>query len=276
MAGGVALAFLLLSGAAQAQFYSEPKALPPSGLPPVLQNVGIDQHLNAQLPLDLRFRDEYGNNVALGQYFGQKPVILTMVYYTCPMLCGEVQSGLTSSLQVLKFNAGKEFEVISVSINPDETPQDAQDKKKQFLQRYRRPGAEQGWHFLTGDAVSIKALAQAAGYRYNYDPVSKQYAHGTAVLVVTPQGKIAQYFYGIEYSTNDLRLALVEASQNHIGNLADTALLFCFHYDPSTGKYSLAVMNAVRLAGGLTVLGIGMFLMFTLRREAHPSAGVSL
>ena len=237
-----------------------------------MQNIGIDQHLNAQVPLDLTFRDESGASVRLQRYFGQKPVILTMVYYTCPMLCSEVQSGLTGALQVLRFDAGREFEVISVSINPTETPQDALDKKKQFLQRYRRAGAGDGWHFLTGDQANIEALAKATGYRYNYDPVSKQYAHGTAILVVTPAGRIAQYFYGIEYSPNDLRLALVQASQKKIGTLTDTALLYCFHYDPSTGRYSLVVMNAVRLGGALTALGLGLFLLVAFRREPNRPA----
>ena len=256
----------------QAQnLYTGPTALPPQGKPQSIQNVGIDQRLDQQIPLELEFRDEAGKPVRLGQYFGSKPAILTMVYYTCPMLCGEVQSGLTSALQILKFNAGKEFDVISVSINPEEGPADAVAKKKQFVSRYRRAGADQGWHFLTGQKPEIDALAKSVGFRYNYDPQTKQYAHATAVMVVTPEGKIAQYFYGIEYAPKDLRLALVQASQNKIGTLADAVLLYCFHYDPNTGRYSAAVLNLVRLAGILTVFTIGGFVMVNLRRESREN-----
>ena len=263
-------AWFLLLGVTLApaqSLYTEPKALPPQGTPQSIQNVGIDQHLNQQIPLELEFRDETGTPARLGQYFGNKPVILTMVYYTCPMLCGEVQSGLTSALQILKFDVGKEFDVISVSINPEEGPLDATAKKKQFLARYRRDGADQGWHFLTGQKQQIDALAKSVGFRYNYDPVTKQYAHATAVMVITPEGKIAQYFYGIEYAPKDMRLALVQASQNKIGNVADAVLLYCFHYDPNTGRYSAAVLNLVRLAGVLTVFTVGAFLMISFRRE---------
>jgi len=262
-----ALLMLLLAGAQAQSLYSGPKALPPQGKPQAIQNVGIDQHLDQQLPLDLQFRDEAGNPVKLGQYFGSKPIILTLVYYTCPMLCSEVQSGLTSALQILKFDAGKEYDVISVSINPEETPQDAMTKKRQFLSRYRREGASAGWHFLTGQKPEIDALAKATGYRYNYDPQTKQYSHATAVMVVTPAGKIAQYFYGIEYAPKDLRLALVQASQNKIGNLTDALLLYCFHYDPTTARYSATVLNIVRLAGLLTVFLMGAFVVINVRRE---------
>jgi protein SCO1/2 len=261
------LLMLLLVGAQAQSLYSGPKTLPPQGKPLAIQNVGIDQHLDQQLPLDLQFRDEAGNQVKLGQYFGTKPIILTLVYYTCPMLCSEVQSGLTSALQILKFDAGKEYDVISVSINPEETPQDALSKKKQFLSRYRREGASAGWHFLTGQKPEIDALAKATGFRYNYDPQTKQYSHATAVMVVTPGGKIAQYFYGIEYAPKDLRLALVQASQNKIGNLTDALLLYCFHYDPTTARYSATVLNIVRLGGLLTVFLMGTFVVINVRRE---------
>src|SRR5437763_12844717 len=191
-------AAVFMTAAAQAQLYSEPKAMAPQGKPESILKVGIDQHLNQQLPLNLKFRDESGQSVTLGQYFGSKPIILTMVYYTCPMLCSEVQSGLVSAMGILRFDAGREFDVISVSINPSETPADAMGKKKQFLSRYHRAGAEHGWHFLTGDKANIDALAKALGYRYSYDAKSGQYSHGTAIVVVTPEGKLAQYFYAIE------------------------------------------------------------------------------
>jgi len=265
-------AVVLVAAGAQAQLYSEPKAAVPMGKPESILKVGIDQHLNQQLPLDLKFRDENGAEVTLGQYFGSKPIILTMVYYTCPMLCGEVQSGLVSALGILRFDAGREFDVISVSINPSETPADAMAKKKQFLSRYHRAGAEHGWHFLTGDKANIDALAKAVGYRYSYDAKSGQYSHGTAIVVVTPEGKLAQYFYGIEYAPKDLRLALVEASRNKIGNVVDAVMLYCFHYDPASGRYSAQILNLVRLAGLLTVFCMGGFLLVAFRRETRGRA----
>ena len=265
-------AVVLVAAGAQAQLYSEPKAAVPMGKPESILKVGIDQHLNQQLPLDLKFRDENGAEATLGQYFGSKPVILTMVYYTCPMLCGEVQSGLVSALGILRFDAGREFDVISVSINPSETPADAMAKKKQFLSRYHRAGAEHGWHFLTGDKANIDALAKAVGYRYSYDAKSGQYSHGTAIVVVTPEGKLAQYFYGIEYAPKDLRLALVEASRNKIGNVVDAVMLYCFHYDPASGRYSAQILNVVRLAGLLTVFCMGGFLLVAFRRETRGRA----
>ncbi len=262
---------LLMANVAHAQLYSEPKAPAPQGKPAMLQNIGIDQKLDQQVPLDLNFRDEAGRRVQLGQYFGTRPVILTLVYYTCPMLCNEVQSGLASSLAILKFNAGEQFEVVAVSINPRETPEAAQKKKKQFLQRYKRAGAESGVHFLAGDQASIDALAKAVGFRYSYDPKTDQYAHASAIMVATPQGRLAQYFYGIEYAPNDLRLALVESSQNKIGNAVDQVLLYCFHYDPATGHYGAVVMNVVRLGGVITVLLLGLFMTISLRREFRQS-----
>jgi protein SCO1/2 len=262
---------LWVSGTGRAQLYSEPKAVDAQqGKPPILQNIGIDQRLNQQLPLDLEFRDEAGQPVKLNQYFGKKPVILTLVYYTCPMLCSEVLSGIASSLGVIRFNVGQEFDVISVSINPHDTPADAIKKKKLFLQRYRRPGAAEGWHFLTGSQPAIDALAKAVGFHYAFDPKSGQYAHSTAIMVVTPEGKLAQYFYGIEYSPKDLRLSLIEASKNKIGTPVDQVLLYCFHYDPSTGHYSAVVMNVVRLAGIFTVLTLGLFMTVLFRKEQKP------
>jgi len=267
-AAGVMTLLLCASGMARAQLYSEPKAVDAQqGKPPMLQNIGIDQRLNQQLPLNLEFRDENGQPVKLSQYFGRKPVILTMVYYTCPMLCGEVLSGIASSLGVINFNVGREFDVISVSINPQDTPADAQKKKQLFLQRYRRPGASEGWHFLTGSQPAIDSLAKAVGFHYAYDAKSGQYAHSTAIMVVTPEGKLAQYFYGIEYSPKDLRLSLIEASKNKIGTPVDQVLLYCFHYDPSTGHYSAVVMNIVRLAGALTFVTLGLFMTILFRNE---------
>jgi len=247
-------------------------APPANQRPPGLANVGIEQHLNQQIPQDLTFRDESGKTVRLGDYFGKRPMILNLVYYNCPMLCGEVLSGLTSALRVLRFDLGREFEVITVSFDPRETPQIAAEKKKQYLERYGRKGAEQGWHFLTGQQDAIAALTKSAGFQYEYDAKTNQFAHTTAIMVLTPKGKIAQYYYGVEYAPKDLRLGLIEASQNKIGNLVDQVLLYCYHYDPATGKYGAVIMRVVRLAGLATILSLGAFIAIMFRRDtAHTS-----
>jgi len=235
--------------------------------PPTLREVGIDQKLGAPLPLDLTFRDENGATVQLQHYFGEKPVILSFVYYECPMLCTQVLNGLLESLKTLSFDAGNQFEVITVSFDPGETSKLAAEKKATYLKQYARAGAEQGWHFLTGDTASIRQLTNAVGFRYKYDPATDQFAHASGMMVITPQGKIARYFYGIEYPGRDLRLALVEASQNLIGSLVDQVLLYCFHYDPSMGKYGLVIMNVLRLAGIATVVALGTFMIVMFRRD---------
>lgn len=264
------LAILFALGAS-AQLYQEPKGLGPANVKPaILEKVGIDQRLNQQLPLETTFFDESGRTVQLGEYFKDKPVILAMVYYTCPMLCNEILNGLTGSLKMLKFSAGKEFDVVAISINPSERPKHALEKKSGYIGRYHRPGSELGWHFLTGDEKSIQAVAKAVGFRYTWDPAIQQYAHASAIMVITPQGKVAQYYYGIEYSPKDLRLGLVQASENKIGTLVDQLLLFCYHYDPATGKYGAAVMRLVRVAGAITALGIGMMMVVLFRRERRP------
>ena len=242
--------------------------------PAVLRDVGIDQHLDAQVPLDLSFRDEQGQAVTLGKYFGQRPVILALVYYECPMLCTLTLNGLTSALRALTFDAGNEFEVVAVSINPNETPPLAAEKKRTYLERYARPGHEQGWHFLTGDDASIARLAQAVGFRYRYLPEQKQFAHAAGITVLTPLGHVARYFFGVEYAPRDLRLGLVEASQNKIGSPVDQLLLYCYHYDPITGTYSAIALNIVRLAAAITVLGLVVFflVMRRLDRAAHRPA----
>jgi protein SCO1/2 len=246
--------------------------------PPGLKNVGIEQHLDEQIPPDLRFRDETGNAVRLGDYFGRKPMILNLVYYQCPMLCGEVLAGLESSLRVLKFDVGKEFDVLTVSFDPHETPEMATKKKAEFLKRYGRAGAAEGWHFLTGPQESIDALTKAAGFQYQYDPRTGQFAHATAIMVLTPEGKIAQYYYGVEYAPKDLRLGLIQASENKIGNLADQVLLYCYHYDPATGKYGAVIARVLQLSAGATVLGLGTLLVVLFRRgpdSSRPSGQVS-
>ena len=246
---------------------------PPANVrPPGLKNVGIEQHLDEPIPPDLIFRDETGKSVRLGDYFGNKPAILNLVYYRCPMLCGEVLSGLESALRVLKFDVGKEFDVLTVSFDPRETPDMATKKKAEFLKRYGRPGAAAGWHFLTGPQDSIDGLTKAAGFQYQYDPKTGQFAHSTAIMVLTPEGKIAQYYYGVEYAPKDLRLGLIQASENKIGNLADQVLLYCYHYDPTTGKYGAIIARVLQLSGLATVLLLGV-LMTVLIRHGRGSDG---
>jgi protein SCO1 len=252
---------------------------PPANVrPPGLKNVGIEQHLDEQIPADLVFRDETGAAVRLGDYFGRKPMILNLVYYQCPMLCGEVLAGLESALRVLKFDVGKEFEVLTVSFDPHETPEMATKKKAEFLKRYGRAGAAEGWHFLTGPQESIDALTRAAGFQYQYDPRTGQFAHATAIMLLTPEGKIAQYYYGVEFAPKDLRLGLIQASQNKIGTLADQVLLYCYHYDPATGKYGAVVARVLQLSAGATILVLGTLLVVLLRRgpdSSRPSGQVS-
>jgi protein SCO1/2 len=239
---------------------------PPASMrPPGLKNVGIEQHLNQQIPADLAFRDESGKAVRLGDYFGKKPMILNLVYYRCPMLCGEVLSGLESALRVLKFDVGKEFDVLTVSFDPRETPEMATAKKAEFLKRYGRAGAADGWHFLTGPQASIDALTRAAGFQYQFDAKTGQFAHATAIMVLTPEGKIAQYYYGVEYAPKDLRLGLVQAADNKIGTVVDQVLLYCYHYDPDTGKYGAIISRVLKLAAGATILALGTFIFVMFR-----------
>ncbi len=235
--------------------------------PPLLRKVGIDQKLDQLLPLEAAFRDEAGKAVTLGHYFGKRPVILALVYYECPMLCTQVMEGLVRSLKPLKFDPGKEFDVVAVSFDAREGPAQAAAKKQAMLERYARPGTQAGWHFLTGEQASIDALTRAAGFRYAWDPQTNQFAHGAAVVIVTPEGRIAQYYWGIEYPPKDLRLGLVEASKNKIGNLTDQILLYCYHYDPATGRYGNVVLGSMRALALATVLGLCGFIVLMLRRD---------
>ena len=240
-----------------------------TGLPKALQNVGIDQKLNQQLPLDLTFRDENGQVVELGQYFGKRPVVLSLVYYSCPMLCTQVLNGMVGAFKTLSFVPGEQYEVVTVSFDPRETPQLAAEKKAtyvNYLPEARRAGATRGWHFLTADETNIKRLTDAVGFRYHWDEATNQFAHASGIMVLTPEGKLAQYYYGIEYSARDLRLGLVEASASRIGTPVDQLLLYCYHYDPATGKYGAVVMNMVRLGGLLTIAAI-IILLLALRRS---------
>ncbi|MGH9881393.1 MAG: SCO family protein, partial [Pyrinomonadaceae bacterium] len=241
----------------------------PTGLPNALENVGIDQRLNEQLPLDLVFRNENGEEVKLGDYFGKKPVVLSLVYYDCPMLCNQVLNGMISAFRVMAFKPGEEFDVVTVSFDSRETAQLATAKKKTYvayLPEAKRVRAAAGWHFLTGHEANIKRLTEAIGFRYKFDQATNQFAHASAIYVATPQGKLARYFYGIEYAPKDLRLGLIEASENKIGTPMDQLMLYCYHYDPATGKYGAAVINIIRLGGVLTLIGI-VALLLVLRRR---------
>jgi protein SCO1/2 len=242
------------------------------GPPQYLRNVGIEQKLDQQVPLELQFHDETGQTVALQRYFEQKPVIVALVYYECPMLCTQVLNGLLASLRGLNLDIGKDFEVVTVSINPKETSALALQKKRVYTGLYGRPASADGWHFLTGDEPSIAALAQAVGFRYTYDPGTQQFAHATGIMVLTPEGKVSRYLYGIEFPLRDLRLALVEASAHKIGTPTDQVLLFCYHYDPTTGKYGLVVQNVIRIAGAVTVVLVGLLLLLLFKGERRAAA----
>jgi len=247
---------------------SRPQPTPNSNTKPaLLKNVGIDQKLNAQLPLELQFHDEAGQTVRLGQFFQGKPVILALVYYECPMLCNMTLNGLERSLQGISLNAKDDYHLVAVSINPRETAQIAMAKKETYLEKYRRPHAIDGWHFLTGEKQNIDVLADAVGFRYDYDPIAKQYAHAAGIMVATPEGRLSRYFYGIEFPQRDLRLGLVEASHNQIGSAVDQVLLYCYHYDPVTGKYGIMITRLLQVLGSATALSLAGFVLISLRRE---------
>lgn len=255
-----------LCAPASAQYFTPPETK--TVAPPGLEGVGIDQRLNEQVPLELTFKDEQGKTVKLGDYFKDgRPVILNLVYYQCPMLCTEVLNGLTSALKVIRFVPGKEFVVVTISIDPRETPQLAANKKEMYLKRLGNPAAGAGWHFLTGDQAEISELTKAVGFRYHYDAKLDQFAHAAAIMLITPTGRVSQYYYGVEYSAKDMRLGIVEASQNKIGSLADQVLLYCYHYDPSTGKYGATITNIIRLAGLTTVIVLGSVIVLLFRQE---------
>src|SRR5256714_2197762 len=242
-----------------------------TGLPPALKKVGIDQKLNEQLPFDAVFKDEQGREVRLGQFFHGKPVVISLVYYTCPMLCNQVLNGMLGSFRQNSFNIGEQFEVVTVSFDLKDTPQLAAAKKQTYISGYNRANAAAGWHFLTGDEANVKRLADAVGFRYAWDEQTRQYAHASGIMIATPEGKLARYFYGIDYPPKDLRLALVEASANKIATPVDALMLYCYHYDPSTGKYGVAIMNVMRVAGIITIILI-VGLLFLLRKIGRRRA----
>jgi protein SCO1/2 len=251
---------------ANAQFWRQPEREQSTNVN-LTREITIEQKLNEQVPLDLTFHDESGRTVQLREYFGKKPVLLTLVYYECPSLCGLVLQGLLKSLRVLKYTPGDQFDIVTVSINPKETPALAAAKKQNFLKEYGRLDAANGWHFLTGEEPQIRRLADAVGFRYVYDPKSGQYAHAAGVMLLTPDGKVSRYFYGIEYSPRDLRMGIIDASQGKVGSPVEKIILFCYQYDPTTGKYSLAILRVVQLSSAFTVLLVGGFMVLQFYRE---------
>lgn len=236
-------------------------------LPSQLKNVGIDQKLNGQLPLDATFFDAEGKQIKLGDCFTGKPVVFAFAYYTCPMLCGQVLQGITGSLEGLSFDVGKEFDVVVVSFNPADSQQQAKKAKNTYTKRYGRPGTENGWHFLYGDSTSIARITQAAGFRYEWDPMFRQYAHAAAMMIVTPEGKLSKYFMGIEFAPKDVKFALMEATQNKIGSVVDQIMLYCFHYDPQAGKYGPYIVSILRLGAGATLFAVGAFYVAMRKRS---------
>ena len=262
------IAFFVIATPASAQWIRQKADPPPQQ---IVQRVGIDQHLNAQVPLDLAFRDEAGRPVTLGSFFTTRPVVLALVYYDCPMLCNQVLNGLTQALRVMRLEPGRDYEVIAVSFDPTEGPKLAAAKKAAYVSETDRPGAGTGWHFLTGTKEASAALAKAVGFRYEWQEGTRQWAHGAGIMVLTPRGVLSRYFYGIEYGVRDLRLGLVEASNHRIGGLADQLTLLCYQYDPMTGKYGLVVMNSIRAGGVLTVAALGIFITVMLRRERRSA-----
>jgi len=260
-------ALLLFSGIAGAQAVPSDLGKPPQVLPPLLQKVGFEPPLNGRLPLDLPFRDETARAIQLRDYFNQKPVVLALVYYGCPMLCDQVQQGVVGTLRMLSFNPGRDYQVVFVSFDSRETSEMAAQKKELAMKHFRRPETASGWHFLTGSQESIDALTRAANFRFTFDTKNDLFAHATGIMLLTPDGRISRYFYGIEYPSRDIRLGLVDASAGKIGTPIDRALLFCYQYDPSTARYSASILKIIRLGGLLTILGLVAGILIFRRRE---------
>jgi len=257
----------------------EGRAQVAEGVPQALEEVGVTEHLDAKLPLDLEFRDENGDTVTLGQFFdGEKPVILTLNYYRCPMLCGLMLNGMVDGLEQMKWTPGDQFEIVTVSINPLETPALAREKKQNYLKRYGRPSAASGWHFLTGNEPEIQRLAETVGFSYKYDPEQQQYAHPAVMFVCTPDGHVSRYLYGIEYPPKRLKLALLEASEGEIGSTLDQIVLYCYHYDPSNRRYSPVAMNIMRVGGGAAAsvlfVALGLFWLAEWRKRKKKDSTI--
>lgn len=247
-------------------------AQPASQRPPVLRDVNIDQLLNNQVPLDLEFRDETGKTVRLQEYFNDKPVILSLVYFDCPQLCTMELTGLLGCFKTLPMMAGKDFVSVTVSFDPREKPELARAKKEEYIRRLAKPEAAAGWHFLTGDEAQIEALTRSVGFRFVWDPVTKQYAHSSGIIILTPQGKVSRYFFGIEYAPRDVRFGLIDASQGRIGSLADQIILYCYQYDPERGTYGLVMTRLLRIFGGVTIVALVALILFLRRKEKQKQA----
>jgi len=266
------LAFLLAVSTLRAQTVPGNTGPAAAAMPAVLRNVGFEPPLNGQMPLDLAFRDETGRSVQLRDYFGSKPVVLAFVYYGCPMLCDQVEQGVVGSLRMLSFNPGRDYDVVFVSFDSRETPEMAAEKKKKALAHFRRPETDSGWHFLAGSKESIDAVTKAANFRFSFDAKSNLFAHASGVMVLTPDGRISRYFYGVEYPGRDLRLGLLDASAGKIGTPIDHVLLFCYHYDPSAATYSASILKIIRLGGVLTILCLVGGILISRRRETILTA----
>jgi protein SCO1/2 len=251
--------------------YKQEPGITSAALPAPLREIGFDQNIGEHVPLDTEFRDEAGRAIRLRDYFGKRPVVMVFAYYDCPMLCTMVINSLASALDVLSLVPGKDFEIVTVSFDRRDTPSTASAKKVAYISRYKQPGASGAWHFLVGDQASIDHLTKAAGFRYVWDTETKQFAHPTGVIVLTPDGRLARYLFGIEYGPRDLRYAIVEASNGHVGSAVDALLLYCFHYDPMTGRYAVAIMRVIWLAAAATLLGLVMFVVVMVRREKHQT-----
>jgi protein SCO1/2 len=271
---GVAILLMALPSSVGAQMaggsaagYKREPGMPSSAIPAPLREIGFDQNIGRRVPLDTIVRDEDGRTAPIGKYFGARPIVLIFAYYNCPMLCTQVVTGLASAVGVLSLTPGRDFDVVTLSFDPRDTPAAAATKKAAFLERYGRQDVAAGVHFLTASQPSIDRLTKAAGFRYAWDAATGQFAHPTGVVVLTPDGRLSRYLFGIEYGPRDLRLAIVEASAGKVGTAIDTLLLYCYHYDPMTGRYGLAIMRTLRIAGAMTVVGLGMFIAIMVRRE---------
>jgi len=263
---------LLSASAASAQAVPSSTGPAAQNMPKVLQNVGFEPQLNAHLPLDLAFRDETGRSVQFREYFSQRPVLLALVYYGCPMLCDQTEQGVVGALRMLSFNPGRDYEVVFVSFDPRESPDMAARKKESAMTHFRRPETANGWHFLTGSKESVDALTKAANFRYSFDEKSNLFAHAAGIMLLTPDGRISRYFYGVEYPARDVRLGLVDASAGKIGTPIDRALLFCYQYDPSSARYSASILSIIRLAGVMTILGLVAAILIFRRRDIAARA----
>jgi len=261
------MALLLCSTINRAQMIPDNVGQSSNGLPPALANVGFDPQLNKQIPLDSPFVDEYGKPASLRDYSGKKPIVLTLVYFTCPMLCNQVEQALVGTLKMISFNPGKDYEVVFISFDPSDTPDEALKKKHEAMSRFARPATEAGWHFLTGNRESIDAVAKAADFRFTYDPKTRLFGHASGILLLTPDGRISRYFFGVEYPPSNVRLGLVDASAGKIGTPVDHILLFCYQYDPTKARYSATILTVIRMGGVVTLLCLAIGFVIFRRRE---------